>query len=666
MSRKEESTTSTTTDFPTGPEPRRILNGYKPSKPWNGYAAAGVPAVGLAAGAENAGPPGPGLGGVLDGINTVASHWPLGGWPGFGLTIVAGGALGYLQLKQKLDLGKSGPTSNEKNAARVGFANARELKDWLSVQALRKKADVLRPTLAGIKPRAINPHDLGLYLGTDLLHRKGLYITCEDLMLIIAPPRSGKSAQLGSAVIDAAGSCIVASTRGDLYEHTHQLRREHNRPVSVFNAGVSGVQNTVRWNPVEGCEDPRTAIRRAGYFLAAMASGDDMENASFWEGHSFTVLSSYLMAASLVDGDLVMVRDWVTNSTDRGPLKILEDPQHKAHVPQGWSRLLEQMLEAPERTRDSVYLTLIRAFQFMAHPEVVQIVSPRPGEQRFDVADFLRSRGTLYVMGRDQRYGSVAPLFAALIGEIYDAAYVLADTSPGGRLDPYLRMVLDEAAVICPLPLHLWSADAGGRNIELLIAAQSISQLRERWGLNGAQTILNNSVRIVLGGLSVADDLEELSQLCGEKDEEVASPSTTDEDKQSRSISTRRVRVMPPDAIRQMKTGTGLVFYRHLPPIRYAFTPVWERKDVKELAKQAKAQEKLERKLAKQGIKVAPPAHTPQMPATAPVLPTQQPTAAPAPAPAPSPASTSPAAAPHIPGQSGALSAEPEPWEWTG
>ncbi|WP_030348942.1 type IV secretory system conjugative DNA transfer family protein, partial [Streptomyces sp. NRRL S-1022] len=270
------------------------------------------------------------------------------------------------------------------------------------------------------------------------------------------------------------------------------------------------------------------------------------------------------------------------------------------------------------------------------------IVSPRPGEQKFDVQDFLNSRGTLYVMGRDMRYGSVAPLFSALVGEIYDAAYVRADNSPGGRLDPYLRMVLDEAAVICPLPLHLWSADAGGRNIQLLISVQSPSQLRDRWGTNGAQTIMNNSTRVVLGGLSLPQDLEELSLLCGEKDEEIASPNRTDDDKQSRSISVRRARVMPQDAIRQMAEGTGLIFYRHLPPIRYRFTPVWQRADVRALAKHdkarleleaklnrkgprylakaAKARGKLNEDLKKLGIRPEQPVLPPQMPSTAPIV----------------------------------------------
>ncbi|MFF9691250.1 type IV secretory system conjugative DNA transfer family protein [Streptomyces sp. NPDC014623] len=644
MSRKEENPTPPTTDLPGGMMPHwlhRIIDAHKPSalgksRQGTAYAAAGLPAVALAAGAENGGLPEPSVGGALDLINTVGSNWPLGGWPGFGLTVVAGGGLGYLHLKQKWDLGKSGPTTNGKDAARVGFANPKELKKWLSQEGLRARADTLRPSLEGAKRRSISPHEVGLHLGTDLLYKKGLFVACEDIVLMYAPPRTGKSAQYGNAIIDAAGACVVTSTRGDLYDHTHQLRRTFNRPVWVFNAGVSGAQNTLHWNLVEGCQDPVVALRRAGYLLAASASGEAMEHASFWEGHSFMVLSCYLMAAGLRGYDLAQVRAWVTDSTDREPLEILES--HPELVPAGWARGLSQMRNAPEKTRDSVYLTLVRSFEFMSLPQVMDIVSPRPGQQKFDVQDFLRSRGTLYLMGRDQQYGSVAPLFTALVGEIYEAAYLEADNSPGGRMDPYVRFVLDEAAVICPLPLHKWSADAGGRNIQLLVSVQSPSQLRERWGHNGAQTIMNNSVRVALGGLSIPQDLEELSLLCGEKDEEVASSSATDEDKKSRNVSVRRVRIMPQDAIRQMKEGTGLVFYRHLPPIRYAFTPVWNRKDVKELLKQEKAQAKLEAKLKKKGVQIAGPVLPPQMPATAPVIPQQQPAAYPGTIPGQAPA----------------------------
>lgn len=622
MSRTEETTTNDQSSRQRPEVLQRILDTHRPvlQMPVARVAGVGVP-LAAATGTDQGGNVS-----VRDVITTLAENWP-GHWLGFAATSAAGAGVGYFYLKQKWGP-LSGPTASKKAGDRVGFASPVELRNNLSDRALRKRAAVLRPSLAEVGRRAFNPHDLGLHLGTDLLYKRGLYITCEDTLLMIAPPRSGKTGQMGNAVIDAAGCCIVTSTRSDLYDHTAQLRREHNRPVVVFNADVAGVPNTMRWNLVDGCQDPEVAIRRAGFLLSASAAGESMENGSFWSSHSFRVLRSYLMAAALAGRDLMAVRAWVNNPTDREPLEVLAAFADRG-VPEGWARDLQQTVNAPDRTRDSIYMTLTNTFEFLALPQVVDIVRPRPGEQRFDPADFIRARGTLYLMGRDRQYGSIAPLFSCLVGEVYTAAQQMAD-SAGGRMDPYVRLVLDEAAIICPLPLHQWTADAGGRNIQLLISVQSMSQLKERWGQWGAQTIWTNASKVVLGGLSVAGDLDDLSALCGEKDEETASSSTDSNDRTTRNVSVRRVRVMPPDQIRGLREGTGLFFHRALPPIRYAFTPVWDRPDLKALRKAERQAEKVERRAKKKGTFVAGPVLPPPMPARAPEVQPAQPGSIPA------------------------------------
>ncbi|MFJ8596605.1 hypothetical protein [Streptomyces sp. NPDC093598] len=117
---------------------------------------------------------------------------PLGGLPGFLGTAAVASGLGIVALKKKLD-GRNGPV---RPSDRVGFATPNELKKWLSVSGLRNRAAVLRPSLAREKSRSISPHDLGYHLGTDLLHKKGLFLACEDLVLMYAPPRMCKSAQV--------------------------------------------------------------------------------------------------------------------------------------------------------------------------------------------------------------------------------------------------------------------------------------------------------------------------------------------------------------------------------------------------------------------------------------------------------------------------------------
>lgn len=74
-------------------------------------------------------------------------------------------------------------------------------------------------------------------------------------------------------------------------------------------------------------------------------------------------------------------------------------------------------------------------------------------------------------------------------------------------------------------------------------------------------------VKIVLGGASNSRDLQDLSTLIGDRDE--ATDSTTVGDRGSRSAqrSVRRVAIMPPDVIRTMPFGTGLILLRAAPPV---------------------------------------------------------------------------------------------------
>ena len=97
---------------------------------------------------------------------------------------------------------------------------------------------------------------------------------------------------------------------------------------------------------------------------------------------------------------------------------------------------------------------------------------------------------------------------------------------------------------------------------------QSLSQARNRWGEHAASTIWDASiVKVILGGASASKDLQELSVLIGERDERTDSVSIGDYGSRSIQRSTRRVAVLPPERIRTLPFGTGLVLLRSAPPI---------------------------------------------------------------------------------------------------
>ncbi|WP_181970928.1 type IV secretory system conjugative DNA transfer family protein [Kitasatospora xanthocidica] len=593
-----------------------------PPRRWAAYAAAGLPlATGAAPTADPANPTSlntTSAGDMLSNIGhvlwDVAGHLPGGHLGAGGLAVAAAGA-GYLKMRLDRPVDRN---------TRAGFADKDEIREHFSGQQLLERADVLRPDLVAARGRRnLVPTDLGKLIGKDVIHRREIYSSIEDMTLVFAPPRTGKSALLGGHVVDAPGSSVIASTRGDLYRHTVDVRRRRG-PVEVFNPDVAGVPGTLIWNLVKGCTDPVVAFRRAGYLLSGQSVGA-VEDSSFWDNQSYRVLRSLLMAAAVGERDLMQVRGWVTNMNPktREPHRLLESFEH---CPPGWANDLLQVIEAPERTRESILLTLISSLECLALPAVARIVTPVKGMHEFDPRLFLQAGGSLYLMGRHRSKGSVAPLFTALVGELYETGKEMAANSPHDRIDPPLDMILDEAAVTCPLPLHNWGADAGGSNIPITMSVQSPSQLYERWGQRGGETIWQLSNKLVFGGLSVPRDLQDLSDLCGEREKEVTTTSTNAKGEVTKSVSVIEVPVMKKDKIRRLPKFHGLYIHRNAAPVVVKIVPVWKRDDVRAVAKEIRKNERNQAKLAKQaeklGIELQTSPHPP-MPAYKPVVPKQ-------------------------------------------
>lgn len=414
-------------------------------------------------------------------------------------------------------------------------------------------------------------------LGTAAGARR-LYAGSHDVVLVVASPQTGKTAWMGGRVIDAAGAVVATSTKTDLCEHTVGLRAAGDRLVDVLNPeGLAGIESTFRWSPIEGCIDALVANQRAGYLLAGSTVGGTTDPL-FWQGMNVRLLRCLLFAAATSGRSMYEVWSWVGNPNDQTPLRVLE---RESSTPPGWEGDLRQIMdEAPERTRESVYLTLSLALQFMIDPQIAQAVCPLPGDRTFSVREFIDRQATLYLIGSERPHGSLAPLFTALTGHIFESAKQLAAMAPAGRLSPALTLALDEAALICPVPLDRWSADSGGRGISLLIAVQSPSQLYERWGERGGQTIFNNAnAKLIFGGLSLARDLDDVSRVCGERDEPVR--TFTGGRGASASVSLRRVPVLAPHEIRQLGRQRALLLYRHLPPVIVTTEQVWQRQDVR-------------------------------------------------------------------------------------
>lgn len=445
----------------------------------------------------------------------------------------------------------------------AGIATAHEVKTTASAKALLRRAGTLRPSLT-----TPAPGDVGYLLGTS--RGTGVWASVEDSILLIGPPRSGKTLHVVvNAILDAPGAVVTTSTRPENLTATLRARRRTGGPVAVFDPQhlAEGIPTGLRWSPVRGCRDPLTAMIRANGLAAATGlSSGGVESGGFWEGKTRTALQALLHAAALDGRPPAELFRWTLDPSSAAEAVAILNSNPNAAM--GWGDSLGAMIDADPKTRDSIWQGVSLALAALADPRVLDAVTPGPHEQ-FDPETFLTQHGTLYLLATGAGAGASAALVAAFVEDLIETARRLAARSPGARLDPPLLLALDEIGNLAPLPsLPMLMAEGGGTGITTMPVLQSLAQARDRWSENQASAIWDASiVKIVLGGASSSRDLQDLSTLIGERDEYTDSVTLGDRGTRSNQRSIRRVPILPPDRIRTLPFGTGITLLRSAPPI---------------------------------------------------------------------------------------------------
>ena len=376
----------------------------------------------------------------------------------------------------------------------------------------------------------------------------------------MAPPRTYKTAFLADVILRYPGPVIATTTKPDIYALTSAVRAELG-PVHVFNPQhIGGVPSTFCWSPVDGCEDPATAIRRADAFAFAV-SQKGVEDGTFWSAKASDYLRGYFHAAALARYDLRAVAAWVSGADPDVPERILAAAG--AHQ---WAHVLSELRSEAHKTTATVRMVMSRALSFMADPALAACVLPAPGTG-FDIPAFLRDAGTLYMIAEAvSEEAPVAPLFAAMATEIHYVAAQMGQASPSGRLDPPLLMGLDEVTQICPVPLPSWLSDSGGKGIQVVAVVHGEAQLTGRWGDHGRQVVLDtSSVKVFLPGITDTTTLDAAAKLCGQ-----ASWKVRGQDHATRHD------VATPDMIRQLPAGFALVIRGGCAPVIARLPRAWK------------------------------------------------------------------------------------------
>jgi type IV secretory pathway TraG/TraD family ATPase VirD4 len=395
-----------------------------------------------------------------------------------------------------------------------------------------------------------------------------LYLAVESCHSVLAfgPPGSYKThALVIPAILEWSGPVVTTSIKPDVLRATLKHRASLGQVWVYDPLGLSEYPGA-RWTPLAYCHTYAHA-KRVGRMLADAADvqGHRAEDANYWQLLGAKLLAVLLFAAAGTGRSMADVARWVdVQDFDEVYQALAEigDP----HALDAWAACKSR----PDNTLGSVYGTAETLLDVYGDPAVAQ--SAEGCEVDLD-ALLTQPNDTLYLYAPASEQERLRPLFELLVSVVILKAEELAAAQPDGMLDPRLFVCLDEAGNCAAIKKLPQLATTGrGQGIQLLTVWHDEAQLQYRYGRR-AHTVLNgHRAKLFLSGQADPASLELASKLVG--DEAVVHTSETSGDgRQSYTESVGYRRLLPVEALRQLKPRRALLVYGHLPPVRLRLRP---------------------------------------------------------------------------------------------
>jgi len=439
------------------------------------------------------------------------------------------------------------------------------------------RAQRLRPSLTDRKAKSLPAGDIGVLLGR--LGSAELFCSWEDVAVAFMAPRSGKTTTLAVPITLAApGPVVLTSNKVEGWKETAALRATHTGQ-RVWTFDPQRIAHTPQdwwWNPLRNLTTVAEANRLAGHFVATVE--DDRRD--IWGPAAKELLATLLLAAAVGGQTLLEVYAWLANEATPVPSGLLRE-----HGYDLLARTLRGTQDSPPETRGSVYFTARAATACLRDDQITAWVTPPPTPTphstgpvpvEFQPESFPTSRQTLYLLSKDEG-GSAGPLVAALTDRVLRCGVTAAERA-GGRLDPPMVLVLDEAANICRIAdLPALYSHLGSRGIVPLTILQSYSQAVGVWGETGTKALWGAAtIKLIGAGMDDPTFAEDLSRLVGDHDVPTVSRNTGGSGfgaGGSSTHATRQQRILPASAVRELAKGRALLLATGTKPALITLQP---------------------------------------------------------------------------------------------
>lgn len=432
---------------------------------------------------------------------------------GAGIAIVAVGAIAGAVA---FGVRKLGPTRAWVDAAAPHMASAKDVRP-LTQKALDKS--VVR---FDIDPKEYRGLPLGRLVGAGIW----LYDLMEDVGLIFAGPRVGKSSSYGVPFLNVApGAALATENKRTLHDATRGIREKLGRVFCFDPQQIVGEAPTWWWNPLSIITNESEAAELASLFgKAEKEAVSATANGNFFDQRAEALLRGLFLAAAMSEGRYYLrdVQRWLSEPANERPepITVLEQTQYREIV----NELVGIFTAAPDE-RSGVFSTAQVMTKSLTDRQIAEWVNPQDGDDyragagrtHFEPARFHDGSNTLYSLSKDGE-GSAKALVTALTVAVCTAAEKKAERLPGGRLQVPFVVVLDEAANVCRWPnLPKLYSHYGSRLIKVVTILQSYPQGESVWGKQGMEALANAANwTVYAGGNKPGQLLTQLSDAVGD------------------------------------------------------------------------------------------------------------------------------------------------------
>ena len=337
----------------------------------------------------------------------------------------------------------------------------------------------------------------GVYLGAGT--SGPVWATPERAVLVLGPPRSGKTSSIiVPSVLAANGPVVSTSTKPDVMTFTEAARARvgeiHLYDPSGTVVRPKGVAPLV-WSPISACSQWDEALLAARLMVVSSTGGSagtrQLTNGldNHWHERSSALLAALLHSASLDSAPMSTVLKWVDRH-QAGPAQSILDQAGNELA----GNLLAGIATTDQRELSSIWSTtsgVLNAYHSNA------AMASTTGSQ-FDPSAWCETAGTIYICASARHQELISPLVVALLAEIRTANYERdanrksnrdiagSQMHKGRRGNAPLLFALDEVANIAPLPdLGKTLGEGGGQGLTTLACLQDLSQARRALGSSG-------------------------------------------------------------------------------------------------------------------------------------------------------------------------------------